>query len=254
MRYYSAILFALLFNFGFCQSSELVFLRGKITSSSKDLKEVNVNNQRSDSSTITDEKGDYSLFVKVGDTLKFSSVQIETKSIVIKATDLTKSILVTTLIPKVIALDEVEIKDYKNINAVSLGILQKPAKEYTPAERRLSTATRAYPTLGMGNFIGFSSGLDPVLNWMTGRTTMLKKELTIEKKEFLLQKIANQFDDDYFITTLKIPKEYIKGFCDYAVEDEKLATALNSKNNVMATFILTDLSKHYLEMLKDTTK
>jgi hypothetical protein len=240
MKYYIAFLLSLLANFGFGQSSELVFLKGKITCSSKDVKEVNVFNLRSESSSTTDEMGDYTLFVKAGDTLNFSSVQIETKRIVIKEADLTKSILVTALVSKVIALEEVEIKEYKNINAVSLGILDKPAKQYTPAERKVYTAT--------------STPVDGLINAISGRTKMLKKEVVVEKKEMMLQKIENLYGYDFFTTKLKIPKNNVRGFWYYAVEDEKLVAALKTKNKTMITFILTDLSKKYLALLKNETK
>jgi hypothetical protein len=37
-------------------------------------------------------------------------------------------------------LDEVVIRRYNNINAVSLGIIPANQKSYTPAERKLRTA------------------------------------------------------------------------------------------------------------------
>jgi len=43
--------------------------------------------------------------------------------------------------PLVRLLDEVRINEYKNINAVSLGIISPNTKHYTPAERKLYTAT-----------------------------------------------------------------------------------------------------------------
>ena len=61
----------------------------------------------------------------------------------------------------------------------------------------------------LGNFIGFSSGLDPLLNWMSGRTTMLKKEVEVEKKETLMDKVEGWFERKYFIQTLKIPEDYV---------------------------------------------
>jgi hypothetical protein len=223
--------------FGFAQSTELVFLKGKLVCSIKNLSDVNVTNLRSETTTVS-VNGDYSMFVKVGDTIQFSSIQIETKKVIIQESDLAKSLFVSSLEPKVIPLDEVEIKEYKNINAVSLGILDKPAKKYTVAERRLYAAS--------------SSPLDGLLNAISGRTDLLKKELEVEKKEMLLKKIEYLFKEDYFTENLKIPKDYVRGFCYYAVEDPKLIEALNSKNKMMARFIFSDVATKYLELL--TTK
>ena len=221
--------------FGFAQSTELVFLKGKIVCSVNNLTDVNVTNLRSETTTITNDKGDYSMFVKVGDTIQFSSIQIETKKVIIQESDLAKSLFVSSLNPKVIALDEVEIKEYKNINAVSLGILDKPAKKYTVAERRLYAAS--------------SSPLDGLLNAISGRTDLLKKELEVEKKEMLLKKIEYQFDPEYFTNNLKIPQEYVKGFWYYAIEEPRLVNEINSKNKSMAKFIFAELATKYLELL-----
>ncbi|MFN7675215.1 hypothetical protein [Flavobacterium sp.] len=220
--------------FGFAQSTELVFLKGKLVCSIKNLSDVNVTNLRSETTTVS-VNGDYSMFVKVGDTIQFSSIQIETKKVIIQESDLAKSLFVSSLEPKVIPLDEVEIKEYKNINAVSLGILDKPAKKYTVAERRLYAAS--------------SSPLDGLLNAISGRTDLLKKELEVEKKEMLLKKIEYQFDPEYFTNNLKIPQEYVKGFWYYAIQEPRLVNEINSKNKSMAKFIFAELATKYLELL-----
>ncbi|WP_333599405.1 hypothetical protein [Flavobacterium sp.] len=241
--------FFFLQSIGFAQSNELFFLKGKIVCSVKELSQVNVFNLRSESSTATDENGDYSLFVKVGDTLKFASLQVETKKIVILETDLKKPLFVTALTPNTIALEEVQIKDYKNINAVSLGILEKPAKHYSPAERRLRAAEELHWYSPLLIPVGGMS-VDGLLNSISGRTAMLKKEVVIEKKEKLLLKIENQFGADYFTQKLKIPPQNVRGFWYYAVDDERLENALNTKNKTKASFILAELAINYLALQK----
>jgi hypothetical protein len=254
MKLFKTTILFLFFSSAFAQTATLTLLKGKITSQIKELNEVYVTNLRSESNTVTDENGNFSMFVKVGDTLQLSGLQVITKKAVIDENEIIKKLFVITLHAKVIPLDEVEVKTYPNINAVSLGILKKSAKKYTPAERKLATATKAYPTLGVGNYMGFSAGLDPVLNWMSGRTTMLKKELTIERKEKLLEKIENLFPVAYFTDNLKIPKESVRGFWYYAIEDPKLTDALYEKNKIMARFIFSDLSTNYLELQNEKTK
>ena len=73
----------------------------------------------------------------------------------------------------------------------------------------------------------------------------------MERKEYLLQKIEYMFKEEYFIENLKIPKEYLRGFWYYAVEEPKLEEALNNKNKMMARFIFSDLATKYLEILKN---
>ena len=188
------------------------------------------------------------MFVKIGDTLQFSGLQVVTKKVVIDENDVLKKLYVVTVQAKVIPLEEVEIRQYPNINAVSLGILQKPAKKYTPAERKLRTAGEFHWYSPLLIPIG-GMPLDGLINSISGRTAMLKKELKIERKEYLLQKIEYLFKEEYFTENLKIPKEYVRGFWYYAVEDSKLTEAINSNNKMMARFIFSDIASKYLELL-----
>lgn len=75
-------------------------------------------------------------------------------------------------------LKEIEVIEYKNINPVALGIVPANQKTYTPAERKLYTAT------GGGNRYGLSTSvsLDGIINGISGRTKMLKKEVQVEKE------------------------------------------------------------------------
>ncbi|NNT71889.1 hypothetical protein HKT18_06645 [Flavobacterium sp. IMCC34852] len=253
MKFKFFFLFVLIQSVGFCQSTELTFLRGKIICPIKELGEVNIFNLRSETVTNSNEIGNYSLFVKVGDTLEFKSLQIETQKIVISEADLSKPLLVTTLTPKTIDLSEVEIKDYSHINAVSLRILEKPAKKYTPAERRLRTAESFHWYSPLLIPLGGMS-VDGILNAISGRKAMLQKELEIEKKERMMVKIENQFTNDYFIEKLKIPEEHVKGFLYYIVDDTKLITLINEKNKGMAEFRMSELVTTYLDIIKSTDK
>lgn len=247
---FKAIILFLFFAPILAQSQDLTFLKGKITSQIKELNEVYVTNLRSDSNTTTDRSGSFSIFVKLGDTLQFTGLQVVTKRMIISEDDLAKKIYVVALEGKVIPLDEVEVKTYPNINAVSLGILEKPAKTYTPAERKLRAAEEFHWYSPLLIPLGGMS-FDGLLNSISGRKKMLENELKIERKEQLLLKIEYLFKEEYFTGNLKIPKEYVRGFWYYAVDDEKLVEALTKKDKIKAQFIFSDLAVKYLEILKN---
>lgn len=249
MKFSITLFLVLVFQLGFAQSGELLLLRGKISSPIHDLTDVNVLNTRSESTAVSDLKGDFTLFVKEGDTLIFTSIQIQTKKVVIQRADLNKSLFAVTLDPNVIRLEEITVKEYKNINAVSLGILQKPAKQYTPAERRLRTAGEFHWYSPMLIPLG-GMGMDGMLNSISGRTKILLKEVEIEKKERLILRLENVYGFNYFVEKLKIPEENVKGFWYYAVQEPKLAEALKSKNKTMASFVLADLATQYKLILQ----
>lgn len=234
--------------FSLAQNDDLYLLKGKIVVQIKELSDIYVLNSRSESTVSTDDKGNFSLFVKVGDTLKFSGLQVLTKKMLLTKNDLSKALLAVSLEPKVYELKEVKVNEYRDINAVSLGILDKPAKKYTPAERRVRTAEvfKWYSPL-LIPFGGMS--VDGLINSISGRTAMLKKEVEIERKELLIKKIENYFEEDYFIETLKIPADYVNGFLFYVVEDEKFVQTISNNSKSLMQLELGELALKYLELI-----
>jgi hypothetical protein len=230
------------------QEDELYLLKGKVVAPIKELNEIYVLNSRSESTVVTDGKGDFSLFVKIGDTLKFSGLQVVTKKVTVTKNDISKIVLAVTLQPKVYELEEVKVNEYGHINAVSLGILDKPAKKYTVAERRVRTAEvfKWYSPL-LIPFGGMS--VDGLINSISGRTAQLKKEVEIEQRELLIKKVENYFEEDYFTETLKIPAAYVNGFLFYVVEDEKFIQTASENNKSLMQFELGELAVKYLEVI-----
>ena len=143
---------------------------------------------------------------------------------------------------KITELEEVIVNKHPEINAVSLGISPKGIKHYTPAERKFATAA----SMKMNPM-----GLDPLLNLLSGRTKMLKKELEVEKKERLLVYIGALFDDEYYVNTLKIPANYIKGFQYYCIEKEEFAASLRSKNKTTIKLLIVTLAEKYNKIIAD---
>jgi hypothetical protein len=102
-----------------------------------------------------------------------------------------------------------------HINAENLGIIPYNQKKYTAAERKLYT-TR-------------SGLLDRPLNWMSGRTAMLKRSCSGKKE--LMYRLEYLFGDKYYVETLKIPQDYIRGFQYYCIEDIDFVAAVNAKEH-----------------------
>lgn len=243
MRNRIFLFFLLISQFAFSQEEKLI--KGRIVVKDAMVEGVRVVNLVSEKEVMTNNKGEFSIWVKPEDLLVFSAVHLDYMRKFIEIEDYNSPLLIIEMTSKVNQLDEVEVRDFSRINAVSLGILSKPAKVYTPAERRLQTATGLYPSANVGTMMGGSVGLDPLLNWISGRTSMLKKEIEVEQKEFLLQKVGNLFEDDYYTEKLKIKKESIKAFQYYVIYDERFIEALNSKNKVLATFLIGGLALQF---------
>lgn len=220
------------------QSEQRILLHAKVVSDTTSTEGINVLNIVSEQSTITNQNGEFYIYVKEDDLLLLTAVNFEIKRKLIDKEDLKNEIIKIKMIPKTIELKEVKINENPQVNAVDLGIISKDIKRYTPAERRLYTATTS----------GGGLPLDPLLNWISGRTAMLKKELVVEKKERLLLKLDGQFEDDYYINDLKIPQEYIKGFQYYIIEDGEFVSALTDKNKTLMKYLLPRLAINYNQL------
>lgn len=158
---------------------------GKIIANAGDVEGVYVVNTRTEVMVVTNASGDFSIDAKVGDTLVFSSIQFKESRIVLTEENFSDLNFTVKLNPVIHQLQEVIIKRYDNINSVALGIIPGGQKSYTQAERRLQTATGLNATASAGSMAGGSVSVDPLLNFLSGRTAMLKKELAVEKKRLL---------------------------------------------------------------------
>lgn len=226
-------------------------MQGKIIVNDAKLNGVRVINLMNEKETITDAEGRFAILVKPDDLLVFSAEFLDYMRKIVEESDYIKGTVEVQMTSKALQLDEVEIIDYSRINAVNLGVLAKPAKEYTPAERRLQTATGLYPSLNVGSMAGGSIGLDPLMNWISGRTKMLKNALKAEQKQILLQKLDYYYVDDFFTTELEIDPMFVGSFKNFAIYDAVLIEAIQSKNKPRMDFNLYRIAKEFKNRNED---
>ena len=201
---------------------------------------IHITNLVSEKATITNEKGEFWLEANEDDLLVFSAVHLNYWRKSISANDIKNGKIEVVMTAKVSELEEVVVTEYTKINAQDLGIINYKPVSYTPAERRLRTATTGL--------------LDPLLNWISGRTKRLKKDIGIEQKEFMMSWLDDNFEDVVFTDTFKIPKEYVDGFKFYVVEDIDLAQAIQAKNKTRVTFLLGEIAQEFLNFLNNEEK
>lgn len=242
MRVFVLIIFVFFSQMTFSQIIGEKLIHGKIIVESGSNSGVSIINLVNEKSTTSDNNGDFYILAKAEDLLVFSSVNLEYYRRIIEDVDLKAEVVTIKMTPKITELKEVVVNKQPEINAISLGISPKGIKKYTPAERKLASASsmRLNPM-----------GLDPLINAISGRTKMLKKELEVEKKERLLAIINALYKEDYFHSVMKIPTDYIKGFQYYCIEDKKFAAILISKNKAKIEFLLIPLALKYNEIIAD---
>lgn len=214
-------------------------LAGRVMVDGNFIENINVANISSNKSVSTDPEGAFTIPVYVGDVLVFSSVNLETKRKVIVAEDLTEAFIIVKMSASIIPLKEVKVNENTSISAENLGIIPQGQKKYSPAESRLHEATTGSGLVP----------LNPILNAISGRTTMLKKEVVVEKKERLLLRLDGWFEEEYYTNSLKIPQEYIKGFHYYLIEDNDFVRALKAKNKTLTKFLMSKLALNYKETI-----
>lgn len=234
-HFYLQLIFILFLTMAHAQNGVTYQIKGKVNADINDLEGINVENVESEKTTVTDKQGYFYINARVGETLVLSSVQLKKVYRIINESDLDKELIYILMSAKTVELKEVVIEK-SEINAVSMGIVSKDQKTYTPAERKVRTATTGL--------------LDPLLNKISGRTEMLKKEVIVEKNEKALVRLEYLFEENYFVEKLKIPQEFVKGFQYYAVENVDLQKALKAKNKTLAKFLMINLSKEYLQTIQ----
>jgi hypothetical protein len=225
-------------------------LKGKVVAELVALEDIYVINRQTENTAMTEKGGYFSIMAKPGDTLMFSAMQIKGKLVPVSGENFSEALFFVKLEPMVHALDEVKIIRYDNINAVALGIIPQGQKKYTPAERRLKTASDGANQIGLSTVVA----VDPLLNLLSGRTAMLKKEVDVEKKELLMKKIEDLFEEKFFVEQLKIPVLYVKGFWYFLVENDRLVAAINAKNRTMASFLMAELAVKYNDTIAADAK
>ncbi|UWY29995.1 carboxypeptidase-like regulatory domain-containing protein [Flavobacterium sp. TR2] len=236
------------------QNQERSVFNGKVVSNASDLEGIHVINAQTEETVTTNASGSFSILAKADDVLVFSSISFKEKRVLLKQEDFSNLNFAVNLTMIMYQLQEVVVRRYDNINAESLGVIPMGQKKYTAAERKLQTATALNPTASAGTMAGGSISADPLLNFFSGRTAMLKKEVAVEKKEFFMKLLENMFSLDHFIDRLKIPADYVKGFEYYAIENDKFTAILNSKNKTSTEFLLGELAVKYKEMIASESK
>ena len=236
------------------QAPTRIVLNGRVASNTSDLECIYVINAQTEAMTKTNESGAFSIEARSGDELVFSSIQFKENRVLLTPESFSDLNFTVKLTMVMYQLQEVVVRNYSGINAVSLGIIPGGQKSYTEAERKLRTATDLNPSASVGGMVGASVSADPLLNFFSGRTKMLKKEVAVEKKELLMKLLEKMFTLEHFVDRLKIPLEYVKGFEYYAVDNDKFTVVLNSKNKTSTEFLLGELAVKYKEIIASENK
>lgn len=234
-------------------------LEGQTRFEGKGVPDVHIMNITAGEATISNQNGRFAISVTMGDTLLFSAVQYQRKSLVISASILESSFIYVTLEEFVNELDEVVVRPYnltgdlirdmngmkteQVVTASTLGLPNAYVKPLMQSERLLKEASIGPFHLGMLTSIPFN----PLINAISGRTKMLKKRVARDKKYLLTEQVRNYYPDSIFVIRLGIPAERIDDFMYYCEVDGKFDSIVATDDHIAILNLLRLKSQEYRE-------
>lgn len=203
---------------------------GTVISDTRKLEGISVINCMNKMMAVTDKEGCFSIQAKEGDILNLSGIDYKYLKRYVYRKDYNSGTMEVDMVFNAVELDEVVINKYTDITAESLGIVSKTQIKLTPQERRLYSN---------------SGGIRGLYSSVSGEKSELLLNVEVEKKEMLMKKLEYLFANKFYIKTLKIPEELIKGFQYYCVENDEFVESLDLKNKTMSMFLMANLASAY---------
>ncbi|UOK42742.1 MULTISPECIES: hypothetical protein [Flavobacterium] len=241
------------------QDVNRVLFRGVVVADSLDVDNIVVRNITSKRITITDNKGNFSLFVKERDTLVFSAIAFNSSVLIINKSHLDNEVVKIRLSVKVNELDEVVVRPYtltgnleadsKNLKIKTVDVDEKkidfsnPLPKYNKVDNSLAQITP-----GSGNSF---SGMDFIALGKKAKDAIFGHKPKEKKIEYVTDKIFSEgvkekFDPQFFTETLKLKLEEIDlflAYCDDTSPDSR--ALLNPKKEFELIDFLQKKSEEY---------
>lgn len=223
------------------QITNRVYVEGKVNVPLKDdAANIDVYNKTTEKGTITNEIGEFQIFVAIGDELRFSAVQYEEFTIKINKTIFETKKMTVMLRDSENQLEEVVIRPYdlsgnimvdaqrvNTTNAIDLNQDTKKAINTMEGEYTQDYLTTEQKPIVSDQFIEY--GLDVANIFRT-----ILKNVSKDKKNKLPQDfdvtVRKMYDDDFFNEYLDIEKKRINEFI-FFVQDEGFDNELLKEEN-----------------------
>ena len=232
---YLWISFLFLSSLAFSQSTEIL---GKVTAPS-DVDRIHIINKTANRFTVTNDDGQFEINASLNDTLRVGAIQYKPVEIVINDSHIASKYIAITLSEKITELDEVVVgkvltgdllSDIENsdakrdINFYDLGIPGYTGKRHSQSERRLHDAVNG----------GGLVPINPLLNWISGRTKKLKLQLERERLDDAMDSAASRFSELLF--EIENLEESKRTQFYYFVADDPEFLRINNLNNDLEMF------------------
>lgn len=236
-------------------------LEGRVRSLRNDVSNILIVNLNSKESTITDSLGQFTIEVRLKDTLQITAVQYVTSKITITDAIFAKNSVVITLLENVINLKEVTVTPYNltgkidldierlglepTVTSSSLGLPNADIEVMSQSERLLLEADRGkYVRLGtmddhgkLIQILGYATisviiNTHKIMNRVSGRTKSLEERVARDEQMTMEKEIITKFSKQTIAETFDIPLTHVDGFLTYCMSQTDFLAVAQQENSI----------------------
>ncbi|WP_461445143.1 hypothetical protein [Maribacter sp.] len=236
-------------------------LEGRVRSLRNDVSNILIVNLNSKESTITDSLGQFTIEVRLKDTLQITAVQYVTSKITITDAIFAKNSVVITLLENVINLKEVTVTPYNltgkidldierlglepTVTSSSLGLPNADVEVMSQSERLLLEADRGkYVRLGtmddhgkLIQILGYATisviiNTHKIMNRASGRTKSLEERVARDEQMTMEKEIITKFSKQTIAETFDIPLTHVDGFLTYCMSQTDFLAVAQQENSI----------------------
>ena len=229
----------LLFQFGYSQDAELI--QGKVIYRNINVVAANVINNTSQSSTITDDLGEFQIYAKEGDEIIFSSVQYVIRTVKITNEIIKSKRLTIQINERIRELDEVVITPDNTEKFLDL-----KEEEFKGFDYVADKSTKVQNPLTETRELKY--GVDFVNIFKLLKTIVDSKSEEEKQNLIASEVIPYLFEDDFFTESLLISPSQINDFLDYIDLRPNAVDILLEKNQFLLMDFLLNESIRYKEI------
>lgn len=236
-------------------------LEGRVRSLRNDVSNILIVNLNSKESTITDSLGQFTIEVRLKDTLQITAVQYVTSKITITDAIFAKNSVVITLLENVINLKEVTVTPYNltgkidldierlglepTVTSSSLGLPNADIEVMSQSERLLLEADRGkYVRLGtmddhgkLIQILGYATisviiNTHKIMNRASGRTKSLEERVARDEQMTMEKEIITKFSKQTIAEPFDIPLTHVDGFLTYCMSQTDFLAVAQQENSI----------------------
>ena len=228
---------------GYAQDEERKILRGKVLYRNSNVINENVINSTSERATITNDKGEFAIRVKLDDELVFTSVNYQIEIVKITQEILDRNRLVVEVNEKVTELDEVVVSPENQSK-----FLELQNEEFKQFEYETDQSTDIQNIAEDPKLTSLQDGLNFV-NIFKALFLSRQKE-DADRDPLKMSDVLRQvYADEFFVTDLNLPADKIDDFLVYCDTQMPPQSLLKKDNEFELIDFLVTQSEIYLKQL-----